>query len=313
MENRGRMMILALVCLVGAMQIHQAFNLRAGAKQVQTDSTDSIPAGSWDDRAWVLDAVEKDGRNLQYASARLRNDRDIVMAALKQWGVYLEYASADLKNDRDIVMAAIKTTGGTAIEFASPTLRSDRDMFLAAIMQGPPGGWNLQVGEVFAMATAEQKNDRGIVMAALAKGLSQLKDASPELQNDREIVMFGVQHMVSLCDVPSHFQGDFDIVMASTTSSWFRTGLQCASAELRGNADIVRAAVNNDGNNLQYASANLKNDRDIVLAAIRKTPCALGFAPPDFQKDPDMRRAASGCEVCHTIGRYSQQCDHPYQ
>lgn len=54
----------------------------------------------------VLDKVQQDGLNLQYASLAHRNDFELVLAAVRQNGSALQYASDVLRENREIVLAA---------------------------------------------------------------------------------------------------------------------------------------------------------------------------------------------------------------
>ena len=55
-----------------------------------------------------------------------------------------------------------------------------------------------------------------------------------------------------------------------------------AAAELRGDREIVLAAVAQDGNALWYAEAELKGDREIVLAAVAQHGNALRYAAAEL-------------------------------
>jgi hypothetical protein len=49
---------------------------------------------------------------------------------------------------------------------------------------------------------------------------------------------------------------------------WAKLALRHASAELKGDREVVLAAVAKSGEALYYASAELKGDREVVLAAM---------------------------------------------
>ena len=74
-----------------------------------------------EDRDVVMAAVKHDWRQLQYASAELKDDREIVMEAVKQNGRALKFASAELKGDREIVMEAL-AKDSKALQYASDEL-----------------------------------------------------------------------------------------------------------------------------------------------------------------------------------------------
>ena len=83
-----------------------------------------------------------------------------------------------------------------------------------------------------------------------------LQFASPELRNDREIVLAAVN----------------------------RDGLalRFASPELQGNREIVLAAVNNEGRALEYVSLELRRDRETVLAAIKQNLYSTFYLHPNL-------------------------------
>ena len=64
------------------------------------------------------------------------------------------------------------------------------------------------------------------------------------------------------------------------------TSLLCD--ELRGDKEVVLAAVKIDARALQFASDNLKNDKKVMLAAVRNNAKALQFAPDDLKNDKEI-------------------------
>lgn len=73
---------------------------------------------------------------------------------------------------------------------------------------------------------------------------------------------------------------------------WIEHHVQYASEELRGDREIMLAAVKQDRRVLQHASAELQNDRELVLAAVRKSAEAFQFASPELKADKEMVRMA---------------------
>jgi hypothetical protein len=71
-----------------------------------------------------------------------------------------------------------------------------------------------------------------------------------------------------------------------------RWTLEYASAELKGNRELVLAAVVQDGRALQYASAELQGDREVVLAAIGQNGMALEDASAELKGDREVVLAA---------------------
>ena len=112
-------------------------------------------------RKFVLTAVTRYWRNLQYASDALRNNREIVLAAVAQDGEALKYASNELKNDEDIVLASV-TLRGSALEYASDKLKDDEEIVLAAVRNS---GWAL------IHASKKLRDNTMFVKTALENGL----------------------------------------------------------------------------------------------------------------------------------------------
>merc|ERR1712136_388151 len=59
--------------------------------------------------------------------------------------------------------------------------------------------------------------------------------------------------------------------------------LEFAPAELRGNRDIVLAAIEQNGEALRHASAELRSDREVVLKAIVDSEWALAYAADELR------------------------------
>ena len=64
------------------------------------------------------------------------------------------------------------------------------------------------------------------------------------------------------------------------------TSLLCD--ELRGDKEVVLAAVKNDARALEFASDNLKNDKEIVLTAVQSKGEALKFASDKLKNDKEI-------------------------
>ena len=83
-------------------------------------------AGTWTDKAFVLEQVKQDGSALQYAALELQSDREVVLAAVRQHGWAFVYASEQLLTDREVVLEAVQQNS-SALQFASDELKSERE------------------------------------------------------------------------------------------------------------------------------------------------------------------------------------------
>ena len=62
---------------------------------------DEFDVDQADNKEYVLNMIKKDGKLLDFASARLQDDEEVVMEAVKQNPISLEFASKRLKNNED--------------------------------------------------------------------------------------------------------------------------------------------------------------------------------------------------------------------
>ena len=128
---------------------------------------DEAPEEIRSNKKFMMIAVQKSGRALEYASDELKNDKDIVLAAVQNNGSALEYASDELKNDKDIVKAAIENSLYSVNDIGE-TLKSDKDILLYAIKK------------------ANKENEKDIFSSSLESG--NIKNFSPALFEDKEVI-----------------------------------------------------------------------------------------------------------------------------
>ena len=192
-----------------------------------------------DDRAFALKAATVQGDVLQYMHPRYRSDREIVLAAVKSQGEALQYADLSLKRDEEIALAAVRSHG-TQLQFVDRSLQNDREVVLAAVRNN---------GLALRYASFEMQNDRGIALTAVRKNGLALRYVSSKLSNDREIVITAVRDNPLALQYANHnLRDDYDVVMEAVTAPIVDgdAALRFASARLRANVAIVRAAVSND-------------------------------------------------------------------
>lgn len=94
----------------------------------------NIPDELWENKAFVLAAVQENGWALEYASAELRNDTEIVLVAVQEEGAAFSFASEELRNDRAFVLAVLQENGA-AFVFASAELRANEELQRIALDQ----------------------------------------------------------------------------------------------------------------------------------------------------------------------------------
>lgn len=137
-------------------------------------------------------------------------------------------------------------------------------------------------------APAETKQDREVVLAAVAKEGMALKHAAPALRADPDVVLAAIVGEEWPFELPFEFasaelKADYNFVLAAVA----RCGrnLKFLSAEFRADRKVVMAAIGQSGLALEFASAELKAEREVVLAAIAKGGRALVFASAEIKAD----------------------------
>ena len=176
--------------------------------------------------------------------SEVRRDQDIAAMLEPYYDpmARIRVMAAALGRDPDFTeILADVDDDGMALQHASPLARDDRIIVLRAVAR---------TGHALQYASAALKDDREIVLAAVAQNPFALQFASAALQDDREIVLAAVTQRWR----------HHDVLSAAGT-------LNYASPSLQDDREIVLAAVANHGEALQYASPSLQGDRDIVLAA----------------------------------------------
>ena len=83
--------------------------------------------------------------------------------------------------------------------------------------------------------------------------------------------------------------------------------LQYASEDLRADAEVVAAAVSQNGLALQFASGNLKNNKEIVKAAIQNNYFAVGFASAELRADEEIVSACNAAELAEDVGSFMRR------
>mgnify|MGYP002856423510 CR=1 FL=1 len=115
-------------------------------------------------------------------------------------------------------------------------------------------------------ASDEIKNDKTLVMKAVAQNPGALEFASDRLKADKDVLMQSVE-----------------------TVGWT---VCYASDELRADKDVILKAVKNDGQALYYASKELRDDKEVVLEAVKNKGIIIKYASLDARSDIDIAKAA---------------------
>lgn len=232
----------------------------------------------------ILRLIKKDEIDGDNLPPKFLAKKEVILALLKNSSQSLYYASDELKNDRELVQIAMKRNIFN-LEFASEQLRDDKELILEGIDL---------YADAYRYASPRLQNDREVALRAVTKYQQMFNFLPQALRNDKEIFLKGIyvryyksddEHIISkahyLKNASKELQNDRDIVIASIKNDY--ESFQYASEELRSNHDFVLEAVKINGLSLKYASEDLQNDFDIVSTAVFDTAHSLKYAGEKFQ------------------------------
>jgi hypothetical protein len=218
-------------------------------------------------------------------------DRKIALGLMQQ-GIYIEFnnVSKELKNDKEVVLAAIqqKCKKYSILANVSERLKDDKDVVLAAVNQN---------GKLLVHVSKELKDDKDVVLAAVNQNGLALQYASKEFKNNRTIVLAAVkQNGLALEYASQNIKGDIKIVLSAICNR--SIALHYATKELINNRNLILSIINSFttdtteqkkslllGLALELSSEKLRGDREVVLAAVRNCCWGLKFASNELQKD----------------------------
>lgn len=160
--------------------LHKKFEKVANKNAINTSDSDGTKKEErmdWSNKKDVLEAVKKDGMNLQHAHYTLKSNKEVVLEAVKQNTSSLQFAHYSLKEDKDIVKETTKKLNLHGLEFISYKFRDDKDFILKLIQEND--------NFVLGWASDKLRDDEDVVNAAVGKSIRNLQYASQRLQNKR--------------------------------------------------------------------------------------------------------------------------------
>ena len=151
------------------------------------------------------------------------------------------------------------------------------------------------------------RNNKEIVLIAVAKNGNELKHASDKLKKDREVVLTAIKTVGSYINdsikyADKSFLSDFEIARVALASSG--NSLQYFADEIRMDKDIVSIAVSNystkfssySSEALEFADKSLLSDKDFILSL---PEISIEFISENLKKDRDIviKTIAKDCKL----------------
>lgn len=215
----------------------------------------SVPAKLYDDHEFAAELLARNPKELKWFSEGVRGDKKIVLPLLRKYPEQFEHISAAIQNDPDILpyLRAMLLKEPFRIINYPEAFRGNRGF--AKELLGVRG-------DVLPHLPDEVKKDKGLVWIALRKYPHVYWAADPAIQNAAEVLplireyLLHANNLGSDC-LPEKLRNDRAVVLKLVSLNCGM--LQQASAELRDDEEIVRAAVKNSPGCITYASERLKS------------------------------------------------------
>mmetsp|Transcript_42917 Transcript_42917/g.77988 ORF Transcript_42917/g.77988 Transcript_42917/m.77988 type:complete len:251 (-) Transcript_42917:57-809(-) len=157
-----------------------------------------------------------------------------------------------------------------------------------------------QVGEILDMhgwalryAMASFREDRDLVLRAVANHGMALEFAGDTLTRDRDVVSVAVkQNGMALMYAEKGLWYDRSLVIQAVSSHG--QVLEFAHKEFRNDKHIVKRAVANDARALLFATPDLRASRLYAMDLVSLNKMAFNYLPANLRADPAVIRAACG-------------------
>lgn len=141
-------------------------------------------------REQILRAIEvKDLESFKSANIVLRGDKEIGLLAVKRNGMWYRYLSAELRRDKDIIFAAVNQNH-SVMKLVGDKLKEDRAFALEAVKSHPYFITDYAIHRKF-------HNDEEIIRAAIELDGWNLRAASENLRNNKEVVLAALKRLPS--------------------------------------------------------------------------------------------------------------------
>ena len=198
------------------------------------------------------------------AAGALANDDAIAQMVVAQKGApHFRWLSARQRGKKALALQALDNDcKQNLLRFMSDDLRADKDVVLAAVIRRP---------QELVHAADDLLGDVDIVAAVVKRGGLPLR---PTEKRGRD-----------LCDNRSFLLA----LIAATQEGW---PLNFASETLRGDREVVAAAMSQNIEAFRWATADLRSDRRLALWALSENPALICHVAHELQQDPDVVAAA---------------------
>lgn len=236
--------------------------------------------------------LQKKADALQMVPPPLLARKEIMRKAVARFGgSALRWAPPNLLIDREFILQCISLEDETSdlenpvCKFADASLLSDKEFVLEVLrLQGNP--------VVFDFATEKLRNDEDIIRIVVSMHPSYLRYCDG---NCKDLILAAVQQdaWAALQYVKRQCLDDKEIISAAISQNPDVFLLLNDHLDIKvynNDRDLVLSAVSRDGLLLIVASEALRGDKEVVLAAIRSASGAFSYVSSRLRDDVDIQR-----------------------
>ena len=178
---------------------------------------------------------------------------------------WVAFFPKELKDNLDFFMKIANSMthfNGAFMSLASENILNNEN-FAKAIIQNCGSKYSF---DSFLQHFSEDVcNNKEIVLSAVEKNGSELKNASESLKKDREVVVAALKNSGTAVQYTNKlFFSDIEIARIAVTNSG--KALQYFTQKIKKDKDIVRIAVSNDPYSLEFAEKDLLSNKDFILS-----------------------------------------------
>ena len=138
-------------------------------------------------------------------------------------------------------------------------------------------------GDELMKCTDAVRASRAVCLAAVKSSVDALLWASPELKEDKQIVMEAVCVHGRALRYTNLLRNDRECCLAAVQNTG--SALQFCSREMRGDEVVVLAALQNTPTALQYASEEMCANPRLVMVAAKRNRQVLSCAPEAVRRE----------------------------
>lgn len=237
--------------------------------------------------------IKKAWWKLNAAPAEIQENKSSVMHAIAQDGMALEFAAPSVQEMHEVVAAAV-IRDGEALRFASDELRGDPFIVRAALgLPQRPEDLNT-TPTIISVQNALEKREKD--KPPVVPKLSALRFASESLRGaDTQLLLEAIAQawwcaeyvLPPAAEDPNFWRA----VIGQTSDGWM--AFSYAPEILRGDPELLRAALKADYMAMKFAPQSILDDRQFMLEAVGLDWRVIRAVPKELQADREIVRAAA--------------------